>query len=275
MKTRFQTLIQRLRLFHQARRNSRPFKKLLRRATKEDVAEAREFLTLFTPVASGHPMIRVGGDADGGYLIPDDLEGVAACFSPGVADAIEFDLAMARMGIPGFLLDGSVDGLPNEHPLLTFEKQFLGSHTNEDHLSLDDWVQSEAPPDGDLVLQMDIEGAEYDVLNAVSEDTLKRFRTVVLEVHWLEHVFDANWRSRVRQGFEKLNRHFAVVHLHHNNHTGLVQLGGVRFPRVFEITYLRRDRLRENDAEITFPHPLDQPNRPDLPDFEMPRFWEV
>ena len=275
MKTTFQTLIHQLRVSHQTRRSSRPFRKLFRRATQQDVVEARDFLTLFTPVAGGHPLIRVGGDEDGGYLMPDDLEGVAANFSPGVADAIEFDLAMAEKGIPGFLLDGSVDGLPQEHPSLTFEKRFLGPETNEDHLSLDEWVQSKAPPDGDLVMQMDIEGAEYDVLNAVSEETLKRFRVVVLEVHWFEHVFDDNWRKWARKGLEKLNRHFAVVHLHHNNHAGLLQLDGVRFPRVFEVTYLRRDRLRESDAEITFPHPLDQPNRPDLPDFEMPRFWEA
>ena len=30
------------------------------------------------------PLIRMGPNGDGGYLIPDDLEGIEACFSPGV-----------------------------------------------------------------------------------------------------------------------------------------------------------------------------------------------
>jgi hypothetical protein len=36
------------------------------------------------PVEGGHPLIRVGPDGDGGYLLPDDLSGIVACFSPGV-----------------------------------------------------------------------------------------------------------------------------------------------------------------------------------------------
>jgi hypothetical protein len=40
------------------------------------------------------PLIRLGADGDGGYLVPDDLEDVAACFSPGVDDRASFESAM-------------------------------------------------------------------------------------------------------------------------------------------------------------------------------------
>jgi hypothetical protein len=37
------------------------------------------------PIDTGIPLDRVGGDGDGGYLIPRDTEGVVALFSPGVS----------------------------------------------------------------------------------------------------------------------------------------------------------------------------------------------
>jgi hypothetical protein len=40
------------------------------------------------PIDSGVPLIRLGPDGDGGYLIPDDLNGIQYCFSPGRFDGI-------------------------------------------------------------------------------------------------------------------------------------------------------------------------------------------
>ncbi len=75
-------------------------------ASTEAVAE---FLSTIRPVETEHPLIRVGGDGDGGYLIPNDLEGIAACFSPGVATTADFEAGMAARGIRCFLADASVE----------------------------------------------------------------------------------------------------------------------------------------------------------------------
>lgn len=47
---------------------------------------AKTIATVFVmrPKPSPVPLVRIGGDWDGAYLVPDDLAGVAACFSPGV-----------------------------------------------------------------------------------------------------------------------------------------------------------------------------------------------
>ena len=50
-------------------------------------------IEILKPVAINKRFIRLGANADGGYLLPDDLEGVAACFSPGVADCVKFEEA--------------------------------------------------------------------------------------------------------------------------------------------------------------------------------------
>ena len=39
----------------------------------------------------GHNLIRVGSDHDGGYLIPNILDQIESCFSPGVGKIYEFE----------------------------------------------------------------------------------------------------------------------------------------------------------------------------------------
>ncbi len=39
-------------------------------------AKVSEFLELFTPEVIDQPLIRLGSKHDGGYLIPDDLDGI-------------------------------------------------------------------------------------------------------------------------------------------------------------------------------------------------------
>ena len=50
-----------------------------------------------------------------------------------------------------------------------------------------------------LILKMDVEGTEFDALEAVQDDTLDRFEQIILEVHWLNNL----GRSRFAIGFAK------------------------------------------------------------------------
>jgi hypothetical protein len=71
------------------------------------------------------PLIRIGPEADGGYLVPDDLVGITALVSPGVSSEVGFDHAMAERGIEVYMADLSVDGPPVQHPRFHFQKKFL------------------------------------------------------------------------------------------------------------------------------------------------------
>ena len=48
--------------------------------------------------------------------------------------------------------------------MVHFTKKFLGVTNNDLTITLDDWVDGNSPGDGDLILQMDVEGAEWPVL---------------------------------------------------------------------------------------------------------------
>ena len=51
-----------------------------------------------------------------------------------------------------------------------------------DSISLQQWVEELAPnPTDDLLLQIDIEGAEYRNIIATSAETLRRFRIIIIE----------------------------------------------------------------------------------------------
>jgi hypothetical protein len=237
------------------------------------MAQVRALAHRLRPLKTDHPLIRLGGAGDGGYLVPDDFNGLAACFSPGVSEIADFELALANRGIPCFLADYSVDAPPVPHPLFHFEKKFLGSEDNEIFTTMASWVERHAPGSGDLLLQMDIEGSEYAVIHAMPEALLQRFRLMVIEFHDADQIFSKAGCELLRLTFEKLASHFDVVHIHPNNCGKIIERDGFSVPRLLEITFLRKDRVTTRSPATTFPHPLDKANVSTRPDIALPSCW--
>src|ERR1700677_1776940 len=72
------------------------------------------------PAGDGGMLRRFGPPGDGGYLMPDDLEGVTSAVSPGVSFQCGFDLEIARRGIDVYMSDASVAAPPVAHPKIHF-----------------------------------------------------------------------------------------------------------------------------------------------------------
>lgn len=237
-----------------------------------------ELFDIVKPVAIDKKLIRVGSDNDGGYLIPDDLKNIEACFSPGVADSCDFDKELADNGIKVFLCDASIDKPPHSHPLFDFRKKYLGTKTEGEFIRLDGWINMSHCGEGDLLLQMDIEGAEYDVLESTSLQVLKRFRIMVIEFHGalpIRYSKTANvtaFNSMV-SSIKKLSSIFAIVHIHVNNACSYINFRGKRFYSVMEFTFYRRDSFIPQDKAIKLPHPLDRVNVPDRKDITIDACW--
>ena len=90
----------------------------------EQVAVIDRFLR---PQAVGMPLIRLGDFGDGGYLVPEDLRGIAACYSPGVSEQATFEMDLAKRGIRSFMADASVEKPPLDVPGADFVPKFLGN----------------------------------------------------------------------------------------------------------------------------------------------------
>lgn len=238
---------------------------------RTDAARIREAAVLLRPVDAGYPLIRVGGDGDGGYLVPDDLAGVVACFSPGVSRIATFEAELARRGIVPYLADYSVPGPPAGCEAMDFERKFLGTYESDVYTTLAAWVaRHPQAAAGDLILQMDIEGAEYDVIANIDPALLARFRIVIVEFHDLHCLAQPFAHTRIDGVLRKLHQSFAPVHLHPNNYGGIATIAGLRIPRMLEVTYLRRDRCRQTIPRRDFPHPLDRDNVPTLRSIALP-----
>ena len=121
------------------------------------------------PRKTEHELIRVGPANDGGYLIPNDLDGIGGCFSPGVNNQIDFDLDIARRGIRVHMADASVAAPEGMVSNMTFEPMFVGAEDHGSVITMDTWVEkAQEKGDHDLMLQMDIEGSEYEVIASMS-----------------------------------------------------------------------------------------------------------
>ena len=236
--------------------------------------ELQAFLDLVSPTAVQQNLVRLGSAGDGGYLVPDDLSGIHACFSPGVAHNADFEQDMTLRGSRCYLADYSVDVAPISGPLIDFEKKFVGDTNDEFHIRLQDWVfQKIGDNKDDLLLQMDIEGEEYLVISDTPIETLRRFRIIIVEFHELNEIFIIQRLPFIRHVFRKLIREFVVVHIHPNNNCPVFIDGDIVIPSVMEFTFLRRDRIVPSDQILEFPHPLDAANVANKPDVVLPQCW--
>jgi hypothetical protein len=211
------------------------------------------------PIDPGIELIRIGGSHDGGYLIPDDLEGIEYCFSPGVGPFSEFESQLADRGIRSFLADASVDGPSIGRPEFIFDKKFLGASDRGDYITLGTWKDKYLKGyTGDLMLQMDIEGFEYEVIFNLPDSLLQQFRIMVIEFHGIYKLFERFLFPIYSSCFEKLLEYFHVVHIHPNNgHPKMVKLGELEIPDMLEFTFLNKKRVRQYTTRADFPHKLD------------------
>ncbi|MHA6332630.1 FkbM family methyltransferase [Qipengyuania sp. CAU 1752] len=235
-----------------------------------DGTPLRSLLADLHPVRTEHDLIRLGGETDGGYLVPNDLDGIVAVFSPGVDQTAEFERECIARGMRSFQADGSIERSPLEHDANEFDAKFIGIESNGDTITLDDWIAAKQPGSDDLMLQMDIEGHEWLTLAQVSEATLKRFRVMVLELHHLDALATDFGRLVLPSVIKRLTRHFDVVHMHANNQAEPLVTRDGELIELIEITLLRKDRSMQRDPVTQLPHPLDRDNVPNRPPVQLP-----
>ena len=234
-------------------------------------ARLEAFFARLHPVTTEHALIRLGPDGDGGYLVPDDLKGITACFSPGVGTITGFEHDCAERGMNVYLADNSVDAPTVAHPNFHFTQKHISSTTSAKKMTLNSWVNNaQAAPGDDLMLQFDIEGDEYEMFLNASIKTLRRFRVIVGEFHMLDAFHSKPYFRLASRAFTKILRSHVCVHIHPNNVRTPVEVNGLAIPPLAEFTFLRKDRCAPNGYAKTFPHPLDQANT-DKPDFALPK----
>ena len=230
-----------------------------------DKNDLSHFLGQFRPLTTDLDLVRVGGTGDGAYLLPNDFDGIKACVSPGCDGLWTFESEIwEKYKIPSHMMDEAAKRPEDLSEGQFFYEGWLGAADTESEVSLDTWISKEQVlQEGDLLLQMDIEGAEYLSLLSTSSANLRRFRMMVIEFHYSVHYRNYHaFEILYKPLMKRLLTDFYVVHFHANNCCGTWEYGDISFPQVFEVTFRRKDRVKMVSGFAKTPHDLDVKNVP-------------
>ena len=157
-------------------------------------------------------------------------------------------------------------------PLLL--KKYIGCYNNDDYITLDSWVNStKIKKNKDLMLQMDIEGAEYLSLVNISDDLIKLFRIIVIEFHDLHKFWNKGFYDIASVCFDKILLNHTCVHIHPNNFEPIDSNNGIEIPMAAEFTFIRNDRFSTKSYQKSFPHNLDNDNSNERESILLPKIW--
>lgn len=215
-------------------------------------------------------LARFGEPRDGGYLMCANLlDEVEAGYSYGISgyDGWGCDIS-TRLGVRVHQYD-CFDTRTTSCPTgdLAFHAECVANSTYvDDGNRRFDTPTRQFARNGDairrLVVKMDVEGAEWDTLAGLSDETLARIDQLVVEFHKVED-------ERFIDQFRRLKRHFHIVNVHYNNFSCDPALAP--FPAwAYEVLFVSK-RLGRLDPEgrPPVPSPLDTPNTTIVPDCQV------
>ena len=210
-------------------------------------------------------LIRVGDrSGDGGYLMPNILNEVSYCFSPGVDNTASFEKELSeKYNIKSFMADASVKGPPFQNKNFEFTPKFLKTENNNKTITLSNWIKNSIGNDkANKILQMDIEGGEYDVLLYEGPETFASFQVMIIEFHDVHKIFHRDFFKIFSNILDKIYKNFSICHVHPNNCCGKLNLNNISIPAVMEMTFIRNDlgSKYQNSNKIVLPHNLDRKN---------------
>lgn len=224
------------------------------------------------PVDTGVPLIRLGGTKDGSYLVPNAIDGIQLCLSPGTCGIIDFERSLSEIyGIPCLLCDPAENAPEYLPPLLKFDRIALASVDGPVTMSISSWMHSHGYGDASpLLLSMDIEGGEIDVILGMQEDLFSRIRIATIEFHYL-HILhtepNCNYATSLMSAISKMCKHFDIVHFKLNNNCPYrISTDGVNsdtFYTCIELTFLNKQLRRKKPTQLpldALPHILDVNN---------------
>lgn len=263
---------------------------------------------LLHPV-SCEPMVRLGPPRDGGYVVPGgQVEQCRLLLSLGLNDDWSFDRAcvaanpgLAVVGVDhsvgpllflgrilrslfkigGYalllrrrkvrtyraFLDNALDYFRFFRPPHLHLKRMVAGSEGPGQITVAQLIRDYAPAGSaglDVFLKMDIEGAEYAAIGDIAA-AAGRIRCIAAEFHHLD-----TRTAQFNAALQALDRDFAVVHVHANNHCPYD--AAIAFPSTVEISWINRRLLpaAAPPSPLRYPRPgLDFPCDPNKPDFGL------
>jgi hypothetical protein len=234
-------------------------------------------LPKFFKYSSALDLVRVGRANDGGYLVSkSDIEKSSHLIGLGINDDWSFEEHFSKLKkVTIQAYDGSISAkiflkqclkslmflkprgaIRSFFVFVEFNKFFSNLNTHipkfVSNISSDSFVSIEdvfsAVPNDEIFMKIDIEGAEYRILDSIVTNASK-LTGFVIEFHDCDLHLD-----RINNFISNLP--LKLVHIHANN---FGRIGANGIPHTLELTF---SKYAKHDVTCTLPHPLDMPNNP-------------
>lgn len=211
----------------------------------------------------GVEKIRIGSEKDGGYILANIIQEDSIVYSFGIGKNVDFDYNLALNNHKIFMFDHTIDELPQNHSNFNFFPLGITGVTNQSTnlLTLEDHINRLGHQrERRIILKMDVEGSEWDAFDTLSPVVLEQFDQIVMEVHRLGRLGEAEFSKKVRAVLSKINEQFTLFHVHSNNISSINYLGGCLIPDCLELSYVKTSTVKKRPSKTLYPTALDLPN---------------
>ena len=214
---------------------------------------------------------RFGSANDGGYLMCENLiEPLDAAYSYGVGRNDDWGCEMSRRyQVPVYQYDCFDPARPVcDGGKFIFHDECVGDRTGQRASRSFDTLENQISKNGDtgrrVIIKMDIEGAEWESLLAVSDQLFASIPQLAMEMHGFDD-------PRILEVLRKLNRSFYLVNLHFNNWSCTSKAAPLP-ARAYQVLWVnKRIGIVDPTAPVPAPmSPLNAPDSPTWPDCQLP-----
>ncbi len=219
--------------------------------------------------ATGQQFVRLGRSNDGGYVLLDDFEKVTTAYSFGISNDVSFEKALADRDIVIHMYDHTINGLPQNNYRFRYEHLGIAGADDSENclLSLPTLIDKNGDAEKEnMILKIDVEGAEWDVIDATPSEIFDRFAQISFELH---HLVGSADKDKVLRCLEKLNTTHQLIWAHGNNFGHYAKSGNIVMPDYLEVTYVNKKIYETVKAECVFPRSIDMPCCSDIEEIEL------
>jgi hypothetical protein len=173
------------------------------------------------------------------------------------------------------MYDHTINRLPEQNEKFHYFKTGLASNStaNDPQLvTLPQLIEQNGHTDEcNMILKIDIEGAEWDVLRDLDKSVLSQFDQIVLEFH---NLTSPSNKEKMEEAVQTINQTHSIIHIHPNNCGTYKMIGNKVLPELIEATYVLKSRYGTVPTELFLPHELDQANNVNFPDIYIGSWGE-
>ncbi|MEM1243936.1 MAG: hypothetical protein AAGG80_03855 [Pseudomonadota bacterium] len=221
-------------------------------------------------------LIRVGNEADGGYIMANHFEKIDAAYSFGIDTDVSWDKFIAEKSIPVFMYDHTIEALPEQHKNFHFFRTGLCGKPNLPNMKdIGSLLKENGHLGKNLLMKMDIEGYEYPAFDAMTDEEIGCFSQIVCEIHHLHDLFyNIQRHELISRCLKKILKQMYCVHIHANNVGSVACSNGIEIPSLLELTFVRKNLMQDFMPTDKLRHDLDRKNNPNLPSINISQLWK-